>query len=149
EFECAQRGQHFLAAAGLARHLHLGHEGNDLLQAIANDGVIVGDQEANHGAASCTVCFLGNLTSMRVPASGRLCTTSVPPSMKARSRMPTRPRPFRRLPLAAMPRPLSVMVKVIACASSASSTTTVLAPLWRLTLVSASCTMRKIAVPVS
>ena len=39
--------QNFLTVAGLAGHIHVGLAHENLLVALANDGVIIGDQDSN------------------------------------------------------------------------------------------------------
>src|SRR6202035_1783561 len=133
-----RRGEDLLAVRRLPED-RAGDGGlEDLLQAQAHDGMIVGQEDAGHG---------GIVTSTVVPlapaAAFRRNTTS-PPSARARSRMPSRPSDRESAAFSGgIPCPSSITWRTMRPPSAARLTSTAVAPAWRATLVSASWRMRK------
>src|SRR5205823_2420398 len=128
----------FLAAACLADHLDVWFGGQQCLDTPADDGLIVGYDDADHGLARWhRIAHHGTSTITRVPAPGALSRQSAPPSCSARSRMPVNPRPP---PGSAVRKPSPSSVISSRTRPSATSSTTVTRLAWAClrTLFSAS-----------
>src|SRR5262249_15466821 len=129
-----------VAVRGLAHHLDRGVLGEDADQAAAEDRVVVGDHDPDHGATPASV---GSSASTVVPSPGRKVTVQVPPSSSARSRIVTSPLPE---PFGGVPDPSSATVSRTVPrpgpADDVSAIVHVVAPAWRTTLVTASVAMR-------
>jgi len=126
-----------LPVAGLADDLEVVL----VLQQRAEPGpdqrLVVGEQDPDHALRPPA----GRRALTRKPPSGRGPASRMPPSALARSRIPTIPclAPF---PDAGAPVPSSVTSTTSASPSAATVTVARLAPAWRTTLVSDSCTIR-------
>src|SRR5438128_6180846 len=80
---------------------------DDLAQTVAHDGVIVGDQHADHDAPACAA-GTGIRTETVVPRPSTPSTSTLAPIRRARSRMPMIPRErWSRTFSAGMPLPSS------------------------------------------
>src|ERR1035438_1881397 len=93
--------------------------------------------------------YCGIRTSIRTPCPGRECTVASPPALRARARMPIRPRPRPSVGAALNPRPSSWIDSRISPPLEVSFICTCCAAAWRAILVSASCEMRKRCVSLS
>ncbi len=69
--------QHFVAIARLAHDVDVACRKQQLLQPLADDGVVVGDDDANHCRVGCG--GKGRRTSMLVPRPGVLVMAASPP----------------------------------------------------------------------
>ena len=82
-----ERQRDGLAPVGrLAQHLELRVAGEDAAQAVADDGVVVDDQQADDHAGTA-----GTLAEIAVPSPGADSTASSPPTPVTRWRMPVSP----------------------------------------------------------
>ncbi len=81
--------QHFVAIAGLADDGEVIGRVQQLLQSLAEDGVIVGDEHADHVRAP--PAGIGRRASIVVPLPTAVVIDAAPLSMLTRSRNPTRP----------------------------------------------------------
>src|SRR5262249_45049782 len=75
-----------LAILGFGYDLNVAHRLEAQPYALANDRVVIGEQDANHGLAT------GTLIRTRSPRGGTGVATKSPTSSRARSRMPNMPR---------------------------------------------------------
>src|SRR5690606_28180933 len=112
-------------------HLDVAGLAQDHAQSFRHNGLIVAEQDADHGTTSLIV----------VPPAAPLAMSSVPPCISARSRMSWSPMWSPRSVAASNPRPLSRTVSVTS-PLIASVTASSVAPAWRAVLASASCAMR-------
>src|SRR5258708_4874169 len=139
-----QQDRH-LAVLGLGDHFDVTHRFETQADTLANDRVIVGEQNADHLSPS------GILTWISVPRGDTGAAWNSPPSSLARSRMPNMPRcsPASSAGTAAMPTPSSRTSSETAPTVLRKRTWTLVARAWRMMLVKASCAMRKRAVSTS
>src|SRR5207245_2058994 len=82
-------GHPLLRGSGHSNHLKVPVVLEDGDQSLTHHRVIVHDEDANHAVPSRR----GTEATTDVPPPGRLSTRSVPPSSRARSRMPRIPTP--------------------------------------------------------
>lgn len=88
----AHAGERLGAVGGLAGQLHVARVGEHLLDALADDLVVVADQHADHGVTSWERSVgKGMVRRTRVPRPGWLSMAMRPPKWPARSRMPITP----------------------------------------------------------
>src|SRR5207253_11186067 len=113
--------------------------GQDLPDPMPHHGVIVDEEDANHGVAT--------VTSTVVPRRGMALMLTLAPAAAARSRMPSSPiEAGLSISAVVIPRPLS-WIRIDSCfARCVSVIVTALAPACRNTFVSASWTIRNSAV---
>src|SRR3954470_10295929 len=140
--QARHRLHRLLAVRGLPHDLDVVLEGQEGAQALADDGVVVGDEHADHrGTSSTTV----------VPAPGRESMLSVPPRAQARSSIEVRPRRRERRPgsSGSKPTPSSATATRRWPSIAASWTSTRRAWAWRRAFWRASWAMRRTsAAPV-
>src|SRR4029078_8624072 len=113
---------------GLGHDLHVGLAVDQHLQPGADDPVVVRDQHPDH---------VGTRKVIVVPPPGAERTSRSPPTSRARSAMPTSPRPGPRT-AGAEPRPSSLTRSSTPSSSVSTPSSTTVAPAWRVTFVSAS-----------
>ena len=83
--ERAHALQDFVSVTGFAHHVDIAGSEQQLLEALAQDGVIIGNQHSNHGAASLGAS--GSRTSTCVPFPGH-CVRSLRHRSGVRVRAP-------------------------------------------------------------
>src|SRR5207244_11237218 len=127
-------------AVRLTRNDHPRVRLHDAGQPLADDQVVVRDEDANPWGRSAHGCATGIVTAIPVPCPGSPRIIRVPPHANARSRMPTNPRD--RSPLSdcgVNPTPLS-------------STPRLMTPVTRRTdastRVSLECALKFVSVPL-
>src|SRR5205085_5253317 len=100
-------GHGLAAAAGLAADFDVAGVGDDLLDALAHDVVVVDDEHFDHDALPDCAVSSRRMETM-VPRPDTPSTCAVPPRISARSRMPARPREAASVTWSAvLPRPSS------------------------------------------
>src|ERR1035441_5254171 len=107
-------------------------------QALADEDLIIDDQDADHGGPSP----IGSRARTAKPPPGCGPASSSPPNIATRSRMPASPCPPACGPAAESPEPSSLTSIVTAPATQPMPTSACAGPACFKTLVSASCTMR-------
>src|SRR5690606_7501198 len=78
-------GEDLAPVGGLAHHLHVVALVEELAQAAADDGVVVGDEDPDHAASSWFAGESGMVTCTSVPPCAGRPKTSRPPTESARS----------------------------------------------------------------
>src|SRR2546427_2307730 len=141
----------FGGRACLAELHAIGQALHELDQSTAHQRVIVHDENANHRSGRLWPWGAGgNHAATRVPPPERGATSNTPPSTAARSRIPKIPSERGPVvPASVIPPPSSLTSRVTQSLFTPSSMFTRVAPAWRDTFVSASCTMRNSAVASS
>src|SRR5258705_7008769 len=135
-------GQRFAAAARLAADGDVGGLGDDLLDALAHDVVVVDDQDVDH-ASLRAIAVSGRRMETMVPRPGTPLKSVVPPRISARSRMPASPSDEESLSSwSVMPRPSSRISSKSCPERSRTRSSTRQAFECRATFVNASCTIR-------
>jgi hypothetical protein len=151
------------AIVGFAGDQHVFGFGKDLLEALAHDGVVVGDQDIDflgHVRTACAAIPLPSVVRWRatsgtrsirwVPPCSAAPMVNSPPRLDTRSRIPRRPNDLGFcMSSCEMPRPLSLISSRMLPLSRLKRITTSEAWACLATLVSASCAMRKRASEVS
>src|SRR5687767_2356360 len=137
-----ERGEDLVARSRFSRDADIRAVIEEPADAITDQAVVVGDEDANHAAAGP----IGKRSVTRVPAPVRLEISTDPPHASARSRIPSSPNESRGAGPGPKPRPLSRTASRSCPWAASRVTSTWVAPAWRVTLVSASCRMRKAAV---
>ena len=90
--DVAHDGHGSVRAGGLTDNLHVRYLGDDLLQALPHDRMIVGDDDADHSPSSLEVSGArGNEISTTVPVGSARRIVVFPPRRSARSRIPSKP----------------------------------------------------------
>src|SRR5689334_7323434 len=104
-------GQKLISVGRLANNFEIRLIREHLLQPFAEDRMVVGYKQPNHGAAAAASLAIdsGSRTEMRVPRPGALSISIDPPSICARSLMPTRPKCSRLDRATSIPRPSSLI----------------------------------------
>src|SRR6266536_972256 len=128
----------------LARNHHPRVGLHDATEALADDRVVIRDEDANLRVRSAHDTARGMVTAMPVPWPGSPRIIRVPPHAKARSRIPTKPRD--RSPESDWgmnPTPLSSTPRMMTPPTRRTDTSTRVALECRVALVSASWMIRK------
>src|SRR5579875_295393 len=121
----------FTTVGRLANDLHIRMRGENELQSLPDNGVVIGKQNF--------YCAFGHLTSIFTPLPCPVSSENTPPQPRARISIPAKPSPpFALRAPGSNPRPLSRMVSRTSPLRARSSMLTDVAWEWRATFVSAS-----------
>src|SRR5579862_292963 len=135
--QSARLGQCLASVPGLARHAEIWFGFQQHPQALADQVLVVGDQDADHVGSP-----IGRRAVTVNPPPGRGSARSSPPNTATRSRMPASPWPPVSAGGTGFPGPSSVTSMVTALSAQPTVTSARAGPACLSTLVSASWTMR-------